>query len=204
LIDTPEEFWDDDRYVRKAWSLFETTIFVGPLAHASNNGVFFRYRLGRRFESAYEAALKYFEVNKRLTLVNNRLNMIGELHSVLAEENASTHASQLEASSNCCYVDSLSLLGQSFTPTYTFLCAKTMTTTVDCDSLDWYVASKTCVRRDTCSAVSHFVCACFLPSDLIGKHKLLRLCWTYFTLGFTEESHLLHFQSNKIGLFNSR
>jgi uncharacterized Rmd1/YagE family protein len=53
---------------------------------------------GRRFESAYEAALKYFEVNKRLTLVNNRLNMIGELHSVLAEENASTHASQLEAS----------------------------------------------------------------------------------------------------------
>jgi uncharacterized Rmd1/YagE family protein len=52
----------------------------------------------RRFESAYEAALKYFEVNKRLTLVNNRLNMIGELHSVLAEENASTHASQLEAS----------------------------------------------------------------------------------------------------------
>jgi hypothetical protein len=93
--------------------------------------------LVRRFESAYEAALKYFEVNKRLTLVNNRLNMIGELHSVLAEENASTHASQLEASSNGCYVDRLSLLCRSFMPTSHFHCMVTLTTTVDCDCLDW-------------------------------------------------------------------
>jgi uncharacterized Rmd1/YagE family protein len=61
LIDTPEEFWEDDR-----------------------------------FEAVYDMALKYFEIAKRLTLVNNRLNMIGELHQVLIEETQNHHAAMLE------------------------------------------------------------------------------------------------------------
>jgi uncharacterized Rmd1/YagE family protein len=61
LIDTPEEFWEDDR-----------------------------------FEATYESTLKYFEIAKRLTLVNNRLHMIGELHQVLIEENQNHHAVVLE------------------------------------------------------------------------------------------------------------
>jgi uncharacterized Rmd1/YagE family protein len=61
LIDTPEEFWEDDR-----------------------------------FEATYESTLKYFEITKRLTLVNNRLHMIGELHQVMIEENQNHHAVVLE------------------------------------------------------------------------------------------------------------
>lgn len=61
LIDTPEEFWEDDR-----------------------------------FEATYESTLKYFEITKRLTLVNNRLQMIGELHQVMIEENQNHHAVVLE------------------------------------------------------------------------------------------------------------
>jgi uncharacterized Rmd1/YagE family protein len=61
LIDTPEEFWEDDR-----------------------------------FEATYESTLKYFEITKRLALVNNRLQMIGELHQVMIEENQNHHAVVLE------------------------------------------------------------------------------------------------------------
>jgi len=61
LIDTPEEFWEDDR-----------------------------------FEEVYIFACKYLQINKRLELVNNRLDMIGELHQVLIEENQNHHAVVLE------------------------------------------------------------------------------------------------------------
>lgn len=61
LIDTPEEFWEDDR-----------------------------------FEPFYDITLKYFEISKRLSLVNNRLNMIGELHNKIMEENHTHHAVILE------------------------------------------------------------------------------------------------------------
>jgi uncharacterized Rmd1/YagE family protein len=61
LGDTPEEFWEDDR-----------------------------------FEPAYDRALKYFEIDKRLSLVNNRLAMIGELHQVLTGESQNHHAVVLE------------------------------------------------------------------------------------------------------------
>ena len=49
-----------------------------------------------RFESTYDTTLKYFEISKRLTLVNNRLTMIGELHQVLIEANQNHHAVILE------------------------------------------------------------------------------------------------------------
>lgn len=61
LIDTPEEFWEDDR-----------------------------------FEPYYDITLKYFEISKRLSLVNNRLDMIGELHNKIMEENHTHHAVILE------------------------------------------------------------------------------------------------------------
>ncbi|GAX16982.1 hypothetical protein FisN_5Hh361 [Fistulifera solaris] len=61
LIDTPEEFWEDDR-----------------------------------FEPYYDVTLKYFEISKRLSLVNNRLDMIGELHNKIMEENHTHHAVILE------------------------------------------------------------------------------------------------------------
>lgn len=61
LIDTPEEFWEDDR-----------------------------------FEATYDMTIKYFKIGKRLDLVNNRLDMIGELHNKIQEENHTHHAVILE------------------------------------------------------------------------------------------------------------
>jgi len=61
LIDTPEEFWEDDR-----------------------------------FETTYDTTLKYMKVGKRLDLVNSRLDMIGELHNKIMEENHTHHAEILE------------------------------------------------------------------------------------------------------------
>ncbi|CAB9509175.1 for meiotic nuclear division protein 1 homolog [Seminavis robusta] len=61
LIDTPEEFWEDDR-----------------------------------FESTYDTTLKYFKITKRLDLVNERLDMVGELHNKILEENHTHHAVVLE------------------------------------------------------------------------------------------------------------
>lgn len=61
LSDTPEEFWEDDR-----------------------------------FEGVYESAMKYFEISKRLELVNNRLRMIQDLHEVLIEAVENHHAVYLE------------------------------------------------------------------------------------------------------------
>jgi uncharacterized Rmd1/YagE family protein len=61
LIDTPEEFWEDDR-----------------------------------FENTYEMTMKYFKISNRLDLVNNRLDMVGELHNKILEENHTHHAVILE------------------------------------------------------------------------------------------------------------
>lgn len=61
LMDTPEEFWEDDR-----------------------------------FEGVYDWTLKYLQITKRHELVNNRLDMIGELHQVLIEENQTHHSVFLE------------------------------------------------------------------------------------------------------------
>jgi uncharacterized Rmd1/YagE family protein len=61
LIDTPEEFWEDDR-----------------------------------FEGVYARCIKYFEISKRLELVNNRLTMIKDLHDVLIESAESKHSAYLE------------------------------------------------------------------------------------------------------------
>ena len=61
LSDTPEEFWEDDR-----------------------------------FEGVYDSAMKYFEIPKRLELVNNRLSMIQDLHEVLIQAVENHHAVYLE------------------------------------------------------------------------------------------------------------
>lgn len=61
LVDTPEEFWEDDQ-----------------------------------FESIYQQAMKYFEISKRLELVNNRLSMLQDLHVVLIEAVENHHAVYLE------------------------------------------------------------------------------------------------------------
>ena len=49
-----------------------------------------------RFEGVYERAMKYFEITKRLSLVNNRLDMIQDLHEVLIEAAENHHAVYLE------------------------------------------------------------------------------------------------------------
>jgi len=61
LSDTPEEFWEDDR-----------------------------------FEGVYGEAIRYFQINRRLELVNNRLTMIQDLHVVLIEAVENHHAVYLE------------------------------------------------------------------------------------------------------------
>lgn len=61
LQDTPEEFWDDDR-----------------------------------FEPAYVKTCEYFELSKRMNLVNNRLKMLEDLHKVLIEEVQTKHNTLLE------------------------------------------------------------------------------------------------------------
>jgi uncharacterized Rmd1/YagE family protein len=61
LQDTPEEFWDDDR-----------------------------------FEQTYVKTCEYFELSKRMNLVNNRLKMLEDLHKVLIEEVQTKHNTLLE------------------------------------------------------------------------------------------------------------
>lgn len=61
LQDTPEEFWDDDRY-----------------------------------EQTYVKTCEYFELSKRMNLVNNRLKMLEDLHKVLIEEVQTKHNILLE------------------------------------------------------------------------------------------------------------
>jgi len=40
--------------------------------------------------------MQYFEIAKRFNLINNRLNMLQDLHNVLNEEVQAKHASSLE------------------------------------------------------------------------------------------------------------
>lgn len=61
LQDTPDEFWEDDR-----------------------------------FEYVYEKCLAYFEIQKRLGLVNNRLEIIQDMHQVLIEAAEIRHSTNLE------------------------------------------------------------------------------------------------------------
>ena len=49
-----------------------------------------------RFEYIYQKMLMYFEITKRLNLVNNRLKIIQDLHQVLIEAVESRHSSALE------------------------------------------------------------------------------------------------------------
>jgi uncharacterized Rmd1/YagE family protein len=61
LHDTPEEFWEDDR-----------------------------------FEQTYIKTMEYFEIDKRMKLINARLEMLHDLHKVLIEEVQNHHATHLE------------------------------------------------------------------------------------------------------------
>ena len=49
-----------------------------------------------QFEGVYQQAMKYFEISKRLELVNNRLSMLQDLHVVLIEAVENHHAVYLE------------------------------------------------------------------------------------------------------------
>merc|ERR1711862_858891 len=61
LQDTPEEFWNDDR-----------------------------------FQEPYDKTISYFEISKRLALINQRLDMISDLHRLLIEQEQNRHGVHLE------------------------------------------------------------------------------------------------------------
>jgi len=61
LQDTPEEFWDNDR-----------------------------------FQESYDKTISYFEIQKRLTLINHRVDMINDLHRLLIEQEHNRHGVHLE------------------------------------------------------------------------------------------------------------
>jgi len=61
LQDTPEEFWDNDR-----------------------------------FQESYDKTMSYFEIIKRINLINQRIDMISDLHRLLIEQEQNRHGVHLE------------------------------------------------------------------------------------------------------------
>ena len=61
LQDTPEEFWDNDR-----------------------------------FQESYDKTMSYFEIIKRINLINQRIDMISDLHRLLIEQEQNRHGVNLE------------------------------------------------------------------------------------------------------------
>ena len=57
---------------------------------------FFAYPQDSRFEGIYESGMRYFDISKRLSLVNNRLDTVKDLTDVLSDAAENRHSEFLE------------------------------------------------------------------------------------------------------------